>query len=299
MIETDYSGSIIWDTHASGWIELYSTIDVKLSKSLTVATDVTLTKGDITVTEGDIVMTKGDLIVTDGEINVFNTGVSRINIDSAGNNSGFKLLESNVARYSIASYDGGKFSLWDEFNSLSRLFIDPAGKVGIGNDTPSVDFALKDSDTGLNLATADALSLIAGGVEGHRITEAAGAITHELTGDVNIGGNTDVAGNLEASTIFTRPSTQNIGWGTTVVNLTTSLAIINTSGPGTLNVSLADGTAGQEKFFVETDAGNDCILTPVHLLNGSTITFNSLGEYAHLIFVGTSWVCLSVTATLA
>jgi len=41
-----------------------------------------------------------------------------------------------------------------------------------------------DIDTGIGYAATDQLSLIAGGVEGHRITEAAGAITHELVGEV-------------------------------------------------------------------------------------------------------------------
>ena len=52
------------------------------------------------------------------------------------------------------------------------------------NITPNIVPLIDDADTGIGWAAADALSLIAGGVEGHRITEAAGAITHTLTGEV-------------------------------------------------------------------------------------------------------------------
>ena len=53
-----------------------------------------------------------------------------------------------------------------------------------------------DTDTGIGRAGADNLSLIAGGVEGHRITEAAGAITHNLTGDAEFDDNVKLNGAL-------------------------------------------------------------------------------------------------------
>jgi len=43
-----------------------------------------------------------------------------------------------------------------------------------------------DTDTGIGWAAADQLSLIAGGVEGMRIVESAGAITHTMTGKVDV-----------------------------------------------------------------------------------------------------------------
>lgn len=52
-----------------------------------------------------------------------------------------------------------------------------------------------DTDTGVGLSSADALSLISGGVEGQRITESGGLITHTMTGDVDVGSNLTIGGN--------------------------------------------------------------------------------------------------------
>lgn len=53
---------------------------------------------------------------------------------------------------------------------------------------PTVIPSREDPDTGIGLATADSMSLIAGSVEGHRITESGGAISHILNGSVHVVG---------------------------------------------------------------------------------------------------------------
>ncbi|MBU1046256.1 tail fiber domain-containing protein [Patescibacteria group bacterium] len=58
--------------------------------------------------------------------------------------------------------------------------------TGASATVPVFSYAF-DGDTGIGRAAADQLSLIAGGVEGHRISEDAGVITHSLSGNVGIG----------------------------------------------------------------------------------------------------------------
>jgi hypothetical protein len=64
-------------------------------------------------------------------------------------------------------------------------------------------------------------------------------------------------------------------------------------------LTLADGTEGQEIYLLMTvDLGN-AILTPDNLANGSTLTFDDVGDSAHLVFMDGSWVFMGGTATLA
>ena len=63
--------------------------------------------------------------------------------------------------------------------------------------------------------------------------------------------------------------------------------------------SLADGVEGQHKSIVmETDGGVGT-LTPTNLGNGSTITFDDVGDSAELLFTNAAWHFMGGTATLA
>lgn len=62
-------------------------------------------------------------------------------------------------------------------------------------------------------------------------------------------------------------------WGTTGVNAGT----------------LADGVEGQVKIILMDADGGDGTLTPTNLANGSTITFNDIGDAVLLAFIGTEW----------
>jgi hypothetical protein len=85
--------------------------------------------------------------------------------------------------------------------------------------------------------------------------------------------------------------------GPGAVNLTTAITHIVTTGTDAL--TLADGTEGQRKFLVmKTDAG-DATLTPSSLGNGTTITFDDVGDSADLLFTNASWHFMGGTATLA
>jgi len=85
--------------------------------------------------------------------------------------------------------------------------------------------------------------------------------------------------------------------GAGAVNVTTAITWVVTTGANAL--TLADGAEGQRKFIVMKTDGGTGTLTPSHLGNGSTITFDDAGDCAGLLFTNGSWYMIGGTATLA
>jgi hypothetical protein len=85
--------------------------------------------------------------------------------------------------------------------------------------------------------------------------------------------------------------------GAGAVNITQEITHIVTDSADAL--TLADGKEGQRKWIVmKTDAGAGT-LTPTNLGNGSTITFDDVGDSADLLFTNGAWHMMGGTATLA
>jgi hypothetical protein len=83
--------------------------------------------------------------------------------------------------------------------------------------------------------------------------------------------------------------------GAGAVNLTTLTTAFTSTATGNA-LTLADGVAGQLKavVYVAEAAGADTgILTPTNFGNGTTITFNAVGESVLLQFLGTDWWIVS------
>ena len=85
--------------------------------------------------------------------------------------------------------------------------------------------------------------------------------------------------------------------GAGAVNITSAITHVVTTGADAL--TLVDGVEGQEKFIVMKTDANDGTLTPTNLGNGTTITFNDVGDSAHLLFTNGAWYFMGGTATLA
>lgn len=85
--------------------------------------------------------------------------------------------------------------------------------------------------------------------------------------------------------------------GPGAVDLTSDITHIRTTGVDAF--TLADGAIGQSKTLVmETDGGVGT-LTPDNLANGTTITFDDVGDSAELVFTNSAWHFMGGTATLA
>jgi hypothetical protein len=128
-----------------------------------------------------------------------------------------------------------------------------------------------------------------------------GATTSTGTGDVV----------LATSPTLVTP-TLGVATATSVATGTLSGTVQSLSGPGAVNLTtfttaftstatgnaltLADGAAGQIKniVYVAEAAGADTgVLTPTNFGNGTTITFNAVGESVQLQFIGTDWWIIS------
>jgi hypothetical protein len=85
--------------------------------------------------------------------------------------------------------------------------------------------------------------------------------------------------------------------GAGAVNITTASTLVVTTGANAL--TLADGEEGQTKYIIMLTDGGAGTLTPSNLGNGSTITFDDVGDSAHLYFTNAAWYFMGGTATLA
>jgi hypothetical protein len=78
------------------------------------------------------------------------------------------------------------------------------------------------------------------------------------------------------------------GSTTLVANITTAVTEINSSG-GTGTVTLADGSAGQIKTFINVTGTNLITITPSNLRGWTSITMNAVGETVTLMFKNSNW----------
>jgi len=86
-----------------------------------------------------------------------------------------------------------------------------------------------------------------------------------------------------------------------VIDITTPISFISVT--GTQAYSLAAGSAGQVKMLVCTVAATTPagVITPVASANDgyNTITFNTIGQTATLLYVNSAWMILSLGGTSA
>lgn len=261
---------------------------------------------ELEVTGGDLVVTEGDLVVTEGDIELVHVDKKLVlpsKNDAAKPTLAFGDGDTGFYEYSddylILSIGG--VAKWD----ISSNHFEAVGtnKIAMMDATPTatvpgVSFG-SDYNTGMGRAAADALSLIAGGVEGHRITEAAGAITHVLTDNVGITGNLDVDGNLNTDGILTTPSTETKTNGS-AIGITTAITLLDASATEYAYV-LPDGVEGQEKYILQSVFGmSNMVITPTNLWGGTTITLaGNTYQTAHLVFINGKWAFMGGTGTIA
>jgi len=87
--------------------------------------------------------------------------------------------------------------------------------------------------------------------------------------------------------------------GAGAVDITSQITHFTDTGANAL--TLADGVQGQTKIICQiATAGGAGTLTPSNLAGGTTITFNAVGENAHLLFTNSSWHVIGISgATVA
>ena len=78
------------------------------------------------------------------------------------------------------------------------------------------------------------------------------------------------------------------GSTTLVANVTSAITEINSAG-GTGTVTLADGSDGQIKTFINITGSNLITITPSNLRGWTSITMNAVGETVTLMFKNSNW----------
>lgn len=123
-----------------------------------------------------------------------------------------------------------------------------------------------------------------------------GTTAQTFPGAVTVTGALTVTGNLVADAAFIGETQELSGAG--AVDLTSVTTFITTGGADAL--TLADGTEGQVKILVMVADGGAGTLTPTNYGNGSTLTFDDVGDSAMLVFrTGNWWNVGTPTATVA
>lgn len=87
--------------------------------------------------------------------------------------------------------------------------------------------------------------------------------------------------------------------GASAVSLATTVTYIDST-LGVQALTLADGRLNQRKVIKMLVDGGNSVVTPANFLEGTTITFDDVGDSVELIFDGTNWgVIGTATATVA
>jgi len=86
--------------------------------------------------------------------------------------------------------------------------------------------------------------------------------------------------------------------GPGAINTTSLVTEITTTGADAF--TLANGSAGQVKMIVMTVDGGDATITPTTFANGTTITFDAVGDSVTLVYGALGWMVMaSQNATVA
>lgn len=158
--------------------------------------------------------------------------------------------------------------------------------------TPSSGILTNATGLPIVAGTTGTLSVARGGT---------GATAATGTGDVVLATSpTLVTPNIGAATATSLVTGQVTGTvqslsGPGAVNLTTYTTAFTSTGTGDA-LTLADGANGQIKNFVyvaETAGADTGVLTPANFGNGTTITFNAVGESVQLQFLISQWWIIS------
>lgn len=211
----------------------------------------------------------------------------------------FNKIDGNVAALSAAGVGGtltdAHIIVGDGTNTAADVAM--SGDVSIDN-TGATTVESVDLETATLTNIADTEILIGTGAGTANFAAMSGDATMANTGAVTVTGST---GAFAVGTTFgTGSTTASTGAG--AVAITGAIHEITTTGTGDA-LTLADGAEGQHLFVVyvaEAAGGDTAVCTPTNLAGASTtITFNAIGDSAHLLFTAGTWFFLGGAAAVA
>tara|TARA_B100001094_G_scaffold321770_1_gene370019 strand:+ start:447 stop:1691 length:1245 start_codon:yes stop_codon:yes gene_type:complete len=148
------------------------------------------------------------------------------------------------------------------------------------------------SNADLNLSPGGTGAVVASGIRVVGTTLSADdSSTININEGLVVDGTTNVTGTLTANGLINGVQTLTGSGSTEVVSLTETVTQLITT--GTQNFSLANGTEGQIKIItLKTDGGNATV-TPASFLNGTSITFDDVGDTMTMLYQSTGWIVLA------
>ena len=108
---------------------------------------------------------------------------------------------------------------------------------------------------------------------------------------ITIAESVDVTGTLTANGLINGVQTLTGSGSTEVISLTETVTQLITT--GVQNFSLANGTEGQIKIITLTTDGGNATVTPASFLNGTSITFDDVGDTMTMLYQSTGWIVLA------
>ena len=148
------------------------------------------------------------------------------------------------------------------------------------------------SNADLNLSPGGTGAVVASGIRVVGTTLSADdSSTININEGLVVDGTTNVTGTLTANGLINGVQTLTGSGSTEVISLTETVTQLITT--GTQNFSLANGTEGQIKIItLKTDGGNATV-TPASFLNGTSITFDDVGDTMTMLYQSTGWIVLA------
>ena len=265
----------------------------------------TITALQLDMSEGGNAIFSGNITATDLTANSLTTNV----INSNGSNADISIQPSGTGDVLLGAIrvNGTTLDSSDSTKVTIAEAVDITGATDIGGALTGTSGVFSGNVTATDV-TANSLTtnVISSNGSNAELSLQASGTGDVLISALRVNGTTldsadstkitvaesvDVTGTLTANGLINGVQTLTGSGSTEVISLTETVTQLITT--GVQNFSLANGTEGQIKIItLKTDGGNATV-TPASFLNGTSITFDDVGDTMTLLYQSTGWIVLA------
>ena len=265
----------------------------------------TITALQLDMSEGGNAIFSGNITATDLTANSLTTNV----INSNGSNADISIQPSGTGDVLLGAIrvNGTTLDSSDSTKVTIAEAVDITGATDIGGALTGTSGVFSGNVTATDV-TANSLTtnVISSNGSNAELSLQASGTGDVLISALRVNGTTldsadstkitvaesvDVTGTLTANGLINGVQTLTGSGSTEVISLTETVTQLITT--GAQNFSLANGTEGQIKIItLKTDGGNATV-TPASFLNGTSITFDDVGDTMTLLYQSTGWIVLA------